>query len=159
MSINTQRFDWKRATRQEYAGELLRRNIKRYTTKDCVLPCGVCGARHIKRHNHVYYPAVGLSKDNEVIGHADCVELVAMGKTPTSMKREKQPLVAAAASMNAGVVLKGDVSIAELHRLQGFRDGVVFALTGKESGSGEDNLEWFKGWREGVQYIKEHRAG
>lgn len=150
--MNTQRFDWKRATREEYARELLRRNIRRYTTKDSVLPCGVCGAKHIRRHNSVYYPAVGLSKDNEVIAHADCVERVAAGKTPTSAKTQSRE----AAGRAGDVVLKGDVGLSELHRLQGFRDGVVFALTGQETSTAEDDLDWFQGWREGVKYVKEH---
>lgn len=158
MSINTQRFDWKGATREECAVELLRRNIKRYTTKASALPCYICGAKHIKHHNHVYYPAVGLSKDNQVVGHADCVERVAGGEqiriadASSAAKRHDRSIILTAPVKRP---LDGDV-VAQLARLKGWQDGVRYILTGEDQEASEDDMHYFQGWREGLKYAREN---
>ncbi len=157
MSINTQRFDWKGATREECAVELLRRNIRRYTTKASMLPCYICGAKHIMHHNFVYYPAVGLSKDNQVVGHADCVEKVALGEkgristADGAAKRHDRSIILAA---SANRPFDGDVA-AQLKHLQGWQDGVKYFLTGEDQGVKED-VHYLQGWREGLKYAREN---
>lgn len=158
------RFDWDAATRQEYAIELLRRNVKRFTTKDSVIPCGVCGAKHIKRHNHVYYPSTGLSKDNKVIGHADCVERVARGEQ-VRLEADKAQAKSKAAREGGSLVLAStivkDAGAAELleqlERLQGWREGVKFAL-GEGDAAGSESAAWLAGWRDGVKFVQSHKA-
>lgn len=156
------RFDWDRATRQEYAIELLRRNVKRRTTKDSAIPCGVCGAKHIVRHNYAYYPSIGLSKDNKVIGHADCVERVASGEK-ARLDSDKRAHVAKTATNGGKIVLApAGVSagsaelVAELERLQGWREGVKFAMG--EPSSNSDSAAFLAGWRDGVMFVQSHKA-
>lgn len=163
MSIKTQRFDWKGATREEAAAELLRRNIKRFTTKDSHLPCYICGAKHIRRHNFAYSPSTGTSGNNRIAAHADCVERVVRGEQ-LKIEGERAKQLSKSALSGGSVVLTptgvtaGAVElVAELERLSGWHEGVKFAMGASTAADG-DSAAWLAGWKEGVKFVQRHKA-
>lgn len=152
---NSQRFDWKGASREEAAAELLRRNIKRYTTKDETLPCFICGAKHIRRNNYAYKPSAGTSAHNQVVAHADCVERVAAGGSPSSKPLALVTNTVSKPASNGGQpVLKGDVGS---DYFSGWAAGVRLAFD-KEQPQVLASPDYLRGLSDGVAYAAQHGA-
>jgi len=70
-----ERFNWKASSNENCCFELHKRNVSRALYKDSQLRCLVCMERP-RNGETVYYPAKGLSENNKIIGHKDCVDRV-----------------------------------------------------------------------------------
>lgn len=150
------RFNWNRASKLDACFELRKRNISRELYADSDLLCVACG-RKPKRKEIVYYPAQSVSATNKTIGHKNCVDRECeQQKAKTAPERQKEKTHIVLTDTQAAPAKPSHISqtdLATLERLQGWQEGVKFAL----EQNGKYSREWIDGWKEGLKYASDHK--